>query len=273
MIGPTFGGRVSTVVLNPDLLDCNWLPRRRGRGFRGRRASTRADSRILATMTHEPFSDPAAVASYATNLGRNVPGVPVLHRLTDQILSETVPAAGRVLVVGAGGGAELTYLADRHAGWTFDGVDPSGPMLALARERSGAHAARATLHEGYVDQAPSGPFDAATCLLTLHFLSREERLRTLGEIRRRLRPGSPLLTFHHSVPDGSTRLRWLERAARYASGGEGDPAQIASTAATMAANLPILPPEEDEAVLDEAGFRDVGTFYAALTLRGWVAYA
>lgn len=224
-------------------------------------------------MTHRAFSDPAAVATYATNLSRNVPGVTVLHQLTDQILSETVPQAGSVLVVGAGGGVELTYLADRHAGWTFDGVDPSGPMLDLARETLGAHVARTTFHEGYVDQAPAGPFDAATCLLTLHFLGREERVRTLREIRRRLRPGGPLVTFHHSVPDEPTRLRWLERSARYASGGEGGSAEIASRAAKMAANLPILSPEEDEALLTHAGYRDVGTFYSALTMRGWIAYA
>ena len=224
-------------------------------------------------MTHEAFSDPAAVAGYSANLSRNVPGVTVLHQLTDQILSETVPRAGRVLVVGAGGGTELAKFADAHADWTFDGVDPSAAMLGLARETLGEHAARVTLHEGYVDQAPSGPFDAATCLLTLHFLPREERLHTLREIHRRLRPDSPLLTFHHSVPDDATRLRWLERTARFALDDEGDAAQIASRAAGMAAHLPILTPEEDEAVLTRAGFRDVGTYYSALTLRGWVAYA
>jgi tRNA (cmo5U34)-methyltransferase len=224
-------------------------------------------------MTHRTFFDPAAVASYATNLSRNVPGVTVLHQLTNQLLAEAVPRAGCVLVVGAGGGAELTYLADRHADWTFDGVDPSGPMLDLARETLGAHIARTTLHAGYVDHAPSGPFDAATCLLTLHFLPAEERVRTLREIRRRLRPGSPLVTFHHSVPDGPTRLRWLERSARYASGSESDSAEVASRAANMAAHLPILSPEQDEALLTRAGYGDVGTFYSALTMRGWVAYA
>lgn len=224
-------------------------------------------------MTHEPFSDPAVVAGYAANLSRNVPGVPVLHRLVDQILSETVPEAGRLLVVGAGGGAELAHLADRHPAWTFDGVDPSGPMLNLARETMGAHALRATLHRGYVDRAPPGPFDAATCLLTLHFLPVEERVRTLSEINARLRPGVPLLTFHHSVPEGPARLRWLERSARYATGDDGGPGHAASRAAAMAATLPILTPAEDEAVLAEAGFRDAGVFYSALTLRGWVAYA
>lgn len=70
---------------------------------------------------------------------------------------------------------------------------------------------RIALHEGYVSDAPEGPFDA-------------EGLR------------------------------------------------VADTAATLAASLTILSPEEEEALLHEAGFREVRQFYAALTLRGWVAY-
>jgi tRNA (cmo5U34)-methyltransferase len=224
-------------------------------------------------VTAGSFSDPAAVASYAERARRSVPGLDVLHGIVEQILAESVPDDGRVLVVGAGGGLELTYLAERHEGWTFDGVDPSAPMLDLARERMGSLAARAALHEGYVADAPEGPFDAATCLLTLHFLPREERLRTFLEVRRRLRPGAPLVTFHHSVPAGGTRAAWLARYARFVAGPAADPAQVAASAATLATQLPILGPDEDEALLQEASFEDVGTYYTALTLRGWVAYA
>ena len=228
-----------------------------------------------ADMRDSPlsFSDPAAVASYAERTRRAVPGLDVLHGIVEQILAESVPNDGRVLVVGAGGGLELTHLAEHHDEWTFDGVDPSAPMLDAAREAMGPLAARAALHDGYMTDAPEGPFDAATCLLTLHFVSREERLRTLREIHRRLRPGAPLLTFHHSVPDGNARAAWLERHTRFAAGPDASPAQVAESAATLATQLPILRPDEDEALLYEAGFEDVGTYYAALTLRGWLAYA
>lgn len=224
-------------------------------------------------MTADFFSDPTAVASYVERTQRSVPGLAVLHRIVEQILAESVPDDGRVLVVGAGGGLELTYLAERHHGWTFDGIDRSAQMLELARANMGRHLARASLHEGYVSEAPEGPFDASTCLLTLHFLAREERLRTLQEIHRRLRLGAALVTFHHSVPAGDARAAWLARFARYAAGPAGDPAQITRSAAALATQLPILSPEEDEALLHEAGFRFAGTYYAALTLRGWLAYA
>lgn len=224
-------------------------------------------------MTPDFFSDPATVASYVERTRRAVPGLDVLHGIVAQILAESVPQDGRVLVVGAGGGLELTHLAERHDGWTFDGVDPSAPMLRLARETMGSLAARAALHEGDVTRAPMGPFDGATCLLTLHFLTAEQRLGTLREIRRRLRPGAPLLTFHHSVPVDGARAARFERYARFAAGPGAAAADVAKRGATLATQLPMLGPDDDERLLREAGFDGIEVFYAALTLRGWLAYA
>jgi tRNA (cmo5U34)-methyltransferase len=224
-------------------------------------------------MAAERFSDPASVAQYAENARRMVPGLSLVHDLADALLTETVPERGRLLVVGAGGGLELAHLADRHEGWAFDGVDPSAEMLRLAASTMGPHAERATLHEGYVDDAPEGPFDGAVCLLTLHFLPAEERGRTLREMHRRLRPGAPLVTFHHSVAAGDARTAWLRRWARFTAAPGTDEGRIEATVATMSARLPILTPEEDEVLLRDAGFRDVGVFYGALTFRGWVASA
>ena len=135
------------------------------------------------------FDDPQAVASDAQGPARLVPGFEALQRMAALLLEESVPVDGRVLVVGAGGGLELKVFADRQPGWRFAGVDPSREMLSLARSTLGVQAGRVDFHEGYVDTAPAGPYDAATCLLTLHFVEPGERLATLGQIRRRLRPG------------------------------------------------------------------------------------
>lgn len=99
--------------------------------------------------------------------------------MTAILLAERAPADAQVL--GAGGGLELQALAKAQPGWRFTGVDPAGPMLDLARETLGEDAERVELVEGYIDAAPAGPFDAATCLLTIHFLDREERVRTLRD--------------------------------------------------------------------------------------------
>lgn len=221
-----------------------------------------------------PFSDPAAVARYAEGPPRFVPGFHDLHRMTGILLAERAPAAARVLVIGAGGGLELKALAQAYPGWVFDGVDPAAEMLKLAAETLGPLGARVRLHEGYVDGAPEGPFDAATCLLTLHFLPPEERRRTIIEIRRRLRPGAPLVVAHASFPQGEgERRRWLSRYAAFATAAGTDAAQTEKARAAIETHLALLSPEEDEAILRAAGFSGVGLFYAGFSFRGWVAYA
>jgi tRNA (cmo5U34)-methyltransferase len=194
--------------------------------------------------------------------------------MTDLLLAERMPDDGRVLVLGAGGGLELEHLAAMHPDWTFDGVDPSAEMLRLAGATTERFAGRIRLHEGYVDGAPAGPFDAAVCLLTLHFIPAAERLETLRHLRDRLKSGGPLVVAHHSFPpQPPARETWLARYAAYAVG-SGFPAdRMAKSIGAIRDRLPVLSPADDEALMREAGFADVSLFYAALTFRGWVAYA
>ncbi len=221
-----------------------------------------------------PFSDPQAVARYAEGPPRLVPGYDGLQRMAQLLLAERVPDDARVLVLGAGGGLELKAFAQAQQGWTFDGVDPAAEMLKLAERTLGPLATRARLHEGYIDDAPEGPFDAATCLLTLHFVALETRRRTVAEVRRRLKPGAPFVVAHLSFPQGEgERTLWLSRYAAFAVTSGIASEQMASASAAIDARLTILTPEEDEAILREVGFSNVSLFYAGFTFRGWVAYA
>lgn len=215
------------------------------------------------------FMDPAAVASYAADARRKVPGLADLHRMTALLLAEHAPDDARVLVLGAGGGLELASMAAARAGWRFTGVDPSDAMLDLARAAVAPHADRVALVTGLIDAAPPGPFDGATCLLTLHFLPRDERLRTLQALRGRLRVGARLVVAHH-VALGDDGSRWLARSAAF---GSADPAAAEATGRMMAQRLPLLTPAAEEDLLREAGFVAVEMVYAALSFRGWVATA
>lgn len=213
-----------------------------------------------------PFFDSQAVARYAEGAPRNVPGYHAMQRMTTLLLAERVLEDARVLVLGAGGGLELKAFAEAHPNWTFDGVDPSAEMLKLAQLTLGPLASRTTLHQGYIGNAPGGPFDAATCLLTLHFLTIEERRRTAAELHHRLKPSAPFVAAHFSIPQTDERAVWLSRFAAYA-GMDQDQAEAIDS------RLTILSPEQDEAILREAGFSNVSLFYASFTFRGWVAYA
>jgi tRNA (cmo5U34)-methyltransferase len=222
----------------------------------------------------DPFSDPQAVARYAEGPPRIVPGYDGMQRMTTLLLAERVQEDARVLVLGAGGGLELKAFAQAHPGWIFDGVDPASEMLKLAERILGSLASRATLHQGYIDDAPIGPFDAASCLLTLHFLALEERRRTAAEIHRRLKPGAPFVVAHLSVPQREgERALWLSRYAAFVVASGIDPDKAANARAAIDTQLTILTPEQDEAILREAGFSNVSLFYVGFAFRGWVGYA
>lgn len=224
-------------------------------------------------MEPSPFSGPS-VDTYAEGPPRQVPGFFALHRMTTMLLAERMPPNGRVLVLGAGGGLELNAFAELHPGWSFDGVDPSADMLRLAEQVVRPHAARIRLHQGYIESAPVGPFDAATSLLTFHFIPRDQRLETLKEVHRRLKSGAPFVMAHISFPQTEPeRSVWIARHVAFGAPDGTDPAQLESSRRAIATRLAVLAPEEEEAMLAEAGFSNVSLFYAGLSFRGWVSYA
>jgi tRNA (cmo5U34)-methyltransferase len=231
----------------------------------------RRDESRKADQT-SPYANAGMIASYTDDTPRKVPGLSDLHRMTMLLLAEQTSAAAHILVLGAGGGLESRALAEAQPDWRITGVDPSPAMLDLARRTVAPYSDRIRLIEGTVDDAPAGPFDGATCLLTLHHIERGERLRTLVELRRRLKPGANIVVAGHSAPQPEA-MRWMTRSVAFGDRQGIDPATAAGIGKMMTERLHLLTPTEEEAMLREAGFHHVAMFYAAFSFRGWVATA
>jgi tRNA (cmo5U34)-methyltransferase len=226
------------------------------------------------TDIQSAFADPQMVANYTEGPPRFVPGYNSMLSMAAILLAEHARGDARILVLGAGGGLELKAFAQAQPRWTFDGVDPSAAMLKLAKQTLGPLSPRACLHQGYIENAPEGPFDGATCLLTLHFVDAEERLRIASDIHRRLRPGAPFVTAHFSIPAGDdARPLWLSRYSAFLAASGVEPDKAAAARNAVDGQLSILPPEQDEMILQRAGFSTPTLFYTGFTFRGWVAYA
>lgn len=220
------------------------------------------------------FSDPEFTRSYGDRLRQFLPGCEDLHIMTGVLLSERAPEDARVLVLGAGGGLELKAMADAHPRWTFVGVDPAPEMLREAHRVLGPLNERVELIKGYITDAPAGPFDAATCLLTLHFLREAERLETVRQVHRRLRQGAAFVAAHASFPQSTgERSIWLDRYAAFAIASGADRDQAIKARNAIEASELMLTPQADEAILRAGGFEDAELFYSAFTWRGWIAHA
>lgn len=212
--------------------------------------------------------------SYIEGPPRMVPGYDGLLRMTGMLLAETAPQDARILVLGAGGGLELKAFGDAYPNWVFDGVDPSAEMLTLAASTAEKHIDRISFHEGTIEAAPEGLFDAASCILVFHFITLHQRLETLIQIRKRLKHGAPFILAHVSFPQTEPeRSQWVARHAAYGMPVGTAPTSLEGARQAIATHLNILSPEEEEAMLGEAGFSKVSLFYAGFSFKGWVAYA
>jgi tRNA (cmo5U34)-methyltransferase len=80
---------------------------------------------------------------------------------------------------------------------------------------------------------------------------------------------------HFSIPqrDDAERDLWMRRHSAHLVASGINPADAEKVLATIAKEIPVLTPEEDRAILQEAGFTDVSEFFSAFAFRGWVGYA
>lgn len=66
--------------------------------------------------------------------------------------------------------------------------------------------------------------------------------------------------------------KWLVRYAAFAVASGVPASNVESAITAINEHLPLLSPEQDEAMLRDAGFTDAALFYAGFTFRGWVGY-
>jgi demethylmenaquinone methyltransferase/2-methoxy-6-polyprenyl-1,4-benzoquinol methylase len=172
-----------------------------------------------------------------------------------------LPPAGRVLDLCTGTADLLVEALRRDAAARGVGVDLSSGMLARgARKlRDRGLDARAELLGGDAERLPlrDGSFDGALVAFGIRNVS--DRPRALREARRVLRRGARLVVLEFSMPRGllghAYRLyfgRVLPLVGRVVSGD-------ASAYTYLPASVAVFPePPEFGALMEQAGFRDVG---------------
>ncbi|WKL58976.1 class I SAM-dependent methyltransferase [Asticcacaulis sp. ZE23SCel15] len=218
------------------------------------------------------FKDPEHARTYAERPRKIIPGFDGLHRIMAQLIGEASPA--QTLVLGGGGGLELKTLSDALPNGQFCAVDPSAEMIAQGKAYLGDPASVEWV-EGLIFEAPEGPFDAATCMLTLHFVPDEgAKLETLKAVKARLKPGAPFFIAHMSVDkDDPKSGQKFDRYLRYAQDSQLDPQVLKEAHERVRTGLNTVGPERDEQLLREAGFSGIELVFKGLYWCGWIAYA
>jgi ubiquinone/menaquinone biosynthesis C-methylase UbiE len=129
-----------------------------------------------------------------------------LHAMRERLLGG---AAGRVLEIGAGTGANLRLYGDAVATLTL--TEPERPMLRRLERKLNGFEPRPSVLRAPAEDLPfaDGAFD--TVVSTLVLCGVDDQPRALREVRRVLRPGGRLLFLEHVRSDDDGLARTQDR--------------------------------------------------------------
>jgi tRNA (cmo5U34)-methyltransferase len=222
--------------------------------------------------------DASRAEEYARQSRIALAGYDACHELSACMLSAALgngkPA--RVLVVGAGGTAgEISATAKLEPQWSFVAVDPSPPMLDLAREnmaKAGVSSKVETVLGAVADLDVAPSFDAAIMIGVLHHLPGDAAKREiLEQIAMRLKPNAPLIVAGNYRAYASQPLLMAAWANRWRMNGAG-PEELTSKMDKILQGAE--PPQSEEAVISllaGAGFEEPVRFFASLFWGAWLA--
>lgn len=233
------------------------------------------------TATDFDTNPPVPVMAYEQVVKGVNMGYEFIFELTHAFLRSLGKRELDLLVVGAGGGAEIAAFLPDNPGWRITGVDPSRQMLDLARAKAAGLgvADRVTLIEGAVDALPPDRrFDAATCLFVLHFLHDDAKRALLRGMQQHLVAGAPAVSVSgcrvDAVTAGPLRDDLLGAWRQYGQHRGVPAAQMQGIVAELVSRQADAAPEERyRELMREAGFAHVATVLSVMddAMCAWIA--
>lgn len=194
-----------------------------------------------------------------------VPGYSILHQSAAALLRTLLPDDARILIIGAGTGADTLALAQQNPDWQQTCVEPLAEMLDRAREKTAA-LPHITYHHGYLaDLPPDEPYDAALCQLVSHFIpERAAKAQLLRDIAARLKPGGYLIQTDIIESDELPALIHFARA-------QGMPPEGAPLMEKrFSEDIHPLAIKDLPRLAAENGYRAQKTYFRTLTICGWL---
>lgn len=218
------------------------------------------------------FDDEMSVR-YDAFVPRLVPDYQRIHELVVAQLGLALEENARLLIVGAGTCTEILSLADFDPTWTFTAVEPSAPMIDVARDRiaEAGLSDRVSFHVGTLDTLDDqGPFDAATGILMMQFVPAEEKAALFAEVAQRLAPGAPFITAH-PIGDPESDEHKLAMQAWRDHLAEVMPDRVETIFETVQETLHFVSDTAQTNMLHDAGFDETVRFHSKLVFGAWVS--
>ncbi|HEU4342196.1 MAG TPA: class I SAM-dependent methyltransferase [Candidatus Binatia bacterium] len=216
-------------------------------------------------------------ADYDQRIRRLFPFYETIHAAINAILRGVLGAESELLIVGAGAGAEILELGKTNPSWRFLGVDPSQPMLDVAKEKIEAAGLtdRVRLFNGFVRDLPIGKlFDGATSAMIMHFITDDGgKIEFLRAIASHLKSGAPFVLFDLNgdltTPESGLLIEgWKQQ--QVLAGVQRDKVESGMKERMKAVHF--VPSKRIEELLAASGFHRIQRFFQNFMLGGWIAF-
>ncbi|MEW6456653.1 MAG: methyltransferase domain-containing protein [Acidobacteriota bacterium] len=111
----------------------------------------------------------------------------------------------RILDAGCGTGTLLLILKKIYPSITAEGLDPDSNVLNIAKKKFEKNGINITLYCSKMDNMPfeDNSFDVLVSSLAFHHIKKEERMPSLGECLRILKPRGKMLLIDFGPPDSN----------------------------------------------------------------------
>lgn len=225
----------------------------------------------------QKFPENTSIDDYARLAEQFIPGRSAIFKIVEASFLELLPEGPScILVAGAGGGEEILRLGENNPQWSFVGVDTYEPMVELAQRRlAGTKAgARAKVLTGTVASIDIKNFDAATCILTAHFVPDDgAKLDFFKAIHARMKPGAPLAIVDGVGLAGDEQTELLRRIWKRHAVLNGAAESVAENNAENFRKVASVTVAREEELMAAAGFSRLTPIFRGLAINGWLAFA
>lgn len=217
--------------------------------------------------------------AYEHNARISVPGYDILFSMIQAYFRAQLGVhQASILIVGAGGGNELSAWGQSNPKWSFTGVDPSEEMLQIASYKATQCGldSRVQLIQGTIDHLPATTrkFDAASCILVLHFIEQwQEKLALLQNIHEQLKPGKPFVLVSAYGQRDSEELQDRIKIWQSFFLDVGYPQAKVEDMGKVIMNISFISDQQIEQLLRESGFQHITRFFTSGLFAGWMCHA
>ncbi len=216
-----------------------------------------------------------SVVTYDQTISKKIAGYSLLYDLTRYFLLvdfQQTTVKKEMLVIGAGGGQELVTFAPINPQLHFTAIDSSKPMLERAQQRAMEYKSQIEYAlTSWKDYQVNTTYDAASCLLVLHFIKDyEEKRQFLKKIADSLQSGAKLYfatMYKEDEPSMSYQLAAWKGYMLHHQISEDHATQFEQS---FDGHYHLIKEEELLTLLQSCGFTSISRYFHSFLLAGYI---